>query len=90
MSPSLFVIKQTWNARRALLTGASTPRPASSSRRTASPSTLGWPARDDVGKRCRDYKSADPTMLDTDQLIAKSTQPFHVGCAVKHRRELED
>ncbi|CAN0441401.1 unnamed protein product, partial [Ectocarpus sp. 12 AP-2014] len=25
--------------------GASTPRPASSSRRTASPSTLGWPAR---------------------------------------------
>ncbi|CAM9424077.1 unnamed protein product, partial [Ectocarpus sp. 13 AM-2016] len=34
---------------------------------------------DDVGKRCRDYKRADPTMLDTDQLIAKSTQPFHVG-----------
>ncbi|CAN0340489.1 unnamed protein product, partial [Ectocarpus sp. 13 AM-2016] len=32
-----------------------------------------------VGKRCRDYKRADPTMLDTDQLIAKSTQPFHVG-----------
>ncbi|CAM9636050.1 unnamed protein product [Ectocarpus sp. 13 AM-2016] len=30
-------------------------------------------------------------MLDTDQLIvAKSTQPFHVGCTVKHRRELED
>ncbi|CAN0568884.1 unnamed protein product, partial [Ectocarpus sp. 12 AP-2014] len=45
MSPSLFVIKQTWNARGAILTGASTPRPASSSRRTASPSTLGWPAR---------------------------------------------
>ncbi|CAN0145641.1 unnamed protein product, partial [Ectocarpus sp. 12 AP-2014] len=35
---------------------------------------------DDVGKRCRDCKRADPTMLDTDQLlIAKSTQPFHVG-----------
>ncbi|CAN0506346.1 unnamed protein product, partial [Ectocarpus sp. 12 AP-2014] len=32
-----------------------------------------------VGKRCRDYKRADPTMLDTDQLVAKSTQPFHVG-----------
>ncbi|CAN0327012.1 unnamed protein product, partial [Ectocarpus sp. 12 AP-2014] len=24
-------------------------------------------------------KRADPTILDTDQLIAKSTQPFHVG-----------
>ncbi|CAN0577220.1 unnamed protein product, partial [Ectocarpus sp. 12 AP-2014] len=45
---------------------------------------------DDVGKRSRDYKRAGPTMLDTDQLIAKSTQPFHVGCGVKHRRELED
>ncbi|CAM9617809.1 unnamed protein product [Ectocarpus sp. 12 AP-2014] len=33
---------------------------------------------DDVGKRCGDYKRADPTMLDTDQLIAKSTQPFHL------------
>ncbi|CAM9177159.1 unnamed protein product [Ectocarpus sp. 6 AP-2014] len=35
---------------------------------------------DDVAKRCSDCKHADPTILDTDQLIAKSTQqPCHVG-----------
>ncbi|CAN0253490.1 unnamed protein product [Ectocarpus sp. 13 AM-2016] len=45
MSPSLSVMKQTRNAWRTTVTGASTPRPASTSRRTASPSTLGWPAR---------------------------------------------
>ncbi|CBN79751.1 hypothetical protein Esi_0014_0037 [Ectocarpus siliculosus] len=33
---------------------------------------------DDVAKRCSDCKRADSTILDTDQLIAKSTQPCHV------------
>ncbi|CAN0111099.1 unnamed protein product [Ectocarpus sp. 6 AP-2014] len=43
------------------------------------PVNVRLPGEDDVAKRCSDCKRADPTILDTDQLIAKSTQPCHVG-----------
>ena len=43
-----------------------------------------------VGRRCRHCKRPDATILATDQLVAKSSAPFHIGCAVKYRKELED
>ena len=42
-----------------------------------------------MGKRCKACKRDDPTILDTDQLVAKSANPFHIGCAVKLRKEWE-
>eukprot|EP00904_Undaria_pinnatifida_P001815 jgi/Undpi1/11634/HiC_scaffold_35.g13929.m1 len=44
---------------------------------------------EDVGKRCRQCKRDDPTILETDQLVAESATPFHIGCAVKLRKEWE-
>ena len=43
-----------------------------------------------VGQSCRDCRRDDATILPTDQLVAKSADPYHIGCAIKYRRELED
>ena len=43
-----------------------------------------------AGRKCRHCKRPDPTILATDQLVSNSSSPFHIGCAVKYRKELED